>query len=172
MQQTNYIEFSLPLGQKLVYDDGEIEVYETDMEQAKKQYESLYSRVCNGNQQPRIVRQFEKDDVIYTFTPPGGDITVYSLTPLYRDDNSKLQVTAYEKKKLSIINMQCTTDYDDVSIVSRTTMRISNRVFINFEVKNDTNHRVYINYNHDQKVDWTVIQKDLARAFRLVGTTY
>jgi hypothetical protein len=158
------------------YEDDEVEIYKADPDRSREFYYATFNKalsLISPKPTTKTFRQFTKDEVVYTSSSQSGEILVYSLTPLYKV--SDLNAIAYEKKKLSIINMQSSTDYDDLANVSRTTFRVSNRVYLNCEIYqyNDDatcDHRVYVNYNHDPKVDWAVIEKDLNRALAVLST--
>jgi hypothetical protein len=62
------------------------------------------------------------------------------------------------RNKLSMINLNSTRNVHSTNYVKKLIFRITNRIYINFEIKknvetNTTSRYIYINYNHDQGVD-------------------
>jgi hypothetical protein len=95
-----------------------------------------------------------------------NDLRSYSknVVDCFVKDNI-LQVS-YEKLKKPIHTFSSSCDMQDVVYTQRLTYRISNRVFINFEVsksisKNNTFRKVFINANTDTNVDMDYIMSEV-----------
>jgi hypothetical protein len=86
--------------------------------------------------------------------------------------DSKYAVLGFNKVKMSLLNIPSTTDILSYSQISRLTLRISNRVYINFEVRKRHDgeyYKIYINYNHDKNVDPITIQKQINQAMMMLN---
>lgn len=84
---------------------------------------------------------------------------------------NKFLAQGFNRSKMSLLNIPSTSDIYTTTDVSRLTFRISNRVYINFEVHviEDTEYyKVYINYNHDKNVDPISVRKQLQQAISLL----
>jgi hypothetical protein len=93
---------------------------------------------------------------------------VFRKTPLaVTCDENKPRVVkiAFQRQKLSIINVPSNTCVKDICIVNHLVFRITNRIFLNMLVKNDmhgkTSHIVYLNYNNDDGVDHEVAEQNI-----------
>jgi hypothetical protein len=126
----------------------------------------------------KTFKQFVFNNITYNITPKNGEVQVYSLNPISvmkKVDNCV--AIGYHKKKLSILNFPSTTNYDDIRYITRTTFRISNRIFINFdeltsssvECQEKTYH-MYANYNHDTNVDWDTISTEISRVWSTIAS--
>lgn len=80
-------------------------------------------------------------------------------------NNLNILTVGYNKSKLSLLNIPSSLDFYSSYFVNRLTFRVSNRIYVNFEIKtrdNDKNFiKIYVNYNHDSNVDITQIKKQL-----------
>lgn len=84
---------------------------------------------------------------------------------------NKFLAMGFSKTKMSLLNIPSTSDIYSTSEVSRLTFRISNRVYVNFEVQNIEDidyYKIYINYNHDKNVDPISVRKQLQQAISLL----
>lgn len=85
--------------------------------------------------------------------------------------DTQFVVIGFNKVKMSLLNMPSTTDIFSFNITTRLTLRLSNRVYINFETKriDDQDYfKVYINYNHDKNVDTVTTHKQIQQAISLL----
>ena len=71
----------------------------------------------------------------------------------------------YNRHKLSLLNFPSTKNVQQKRYVKRLIFRVSNRLYINFEVSldssvsNEKQYSVFINYNHDPNVDISIVTK-------------
>lgn len=73
---------------------------------------------------------------------------------------------AYQKTKQSMLNVSSTKNIYDIKYIKKLTFRVNNWIYINFEISfshdmETLDHTVYINYNHDDKVDMELINTTL-----------
>ena len=85
-------------------------------------------------------------------------IMVYSsnLIDCLHDKDSSVIYHGIIKNNIPIYLFPSTKNIHDKSTVTRISFKINNRIYINFEIqrKNElTYYKVYINYNHNSKVD-------------------
>ena len=172
---SNYVEI---IRCATVYDDEEGIVANCP---SKSEYDRLMVRCINYFKNvkhfERQYKQFVHNDVYYNIVKATGEVSVYSLHPVCRFggeifNTSNLLTMSYEKKKLSILNFTSSMSYDNIVDVSKTTFRITNRIYINFEEHTypdtqEVTYHAYINYNHDKNVDWDTIKLDLQRVIKI-----
>ena len=90
---------------------------------------------------------------------------ILRLTPKDIIDRITYRIIGYQKSKLTALNHPSTTYIYNTLYIKKLTFRISNRIYINFEIALDKDeektYKVYINYNHDTNVDMSVITEQL-----------
>ena len=94
---------------------------------------------------------------------------VFKLVPISTRFENKRLVVEYQKQKLSLVNVPSTANVDNVSYVRQLIFRVSNRLFLNCQVKKEpshTSHTIFVNYNHDHNMDMNIIEKQLASLFK------
>jgi len=112
------------------------------------------------------------------------ELRVYTKNPLdYKIISRSTIMLKYDKAKLPIHAFPSSFNINDVYLSETLTIRLHNRVFLNFEVqfrearsfkekeKEDTNYvrRIYINYNCEDNVDNKYIFEKICYAFSLLG---
>lgn len=94
------------------------------------------------------------------------------VVSIENDMKKHMIVVGYNKSKLSLLNIPSSLDFYASYHVSRLTFRVSNRIYVNIEVKNSANKKqsvkIYVNYNHDTNVDTTLIEKQLNEVINLL----
>lgn len=142
---------------------------------AKTPNEQEYTQLLNNIKANQKLRPFTKsykqfiyNDMYYCVAKSDNDVTVYSIRPIEtkRLSDNSLAIFA-QKKKMSILNFPSTTNYNYISTIEKTTFRLSNRVYLNFELhidnEDDKSYHVYMNYNHDANVDWESAEQDVQK---------
>lgn len=93
------------------------------------------------------------------------EVIVYekNAVKVNREDPKWLEIH-YSRNKLSMINLNSTRNVSSTNYVKKLIFRITNRIYINFEIKKNvetstTSRYIYINYNHDQGVDMNATAK-------------
>ena len=169
----NYLEFVKIYKRVDVAEDNVIvieTVRETEFETLLEKCQKLF-----GKGGERLFKEFVVGDLHYQIIPETGETTVFSLKPLGSHElGGNMLEIQYEKKKLSIINFPSTRNHHDVSNVRKLTFRLSNRVFLNFEMRSSElgsakTYNAYVNYNHDTNVDIDTMVKDIQRGVSALG---
>lgn len=164
----NYIEYNLfaskhPMGSSL---------WRTDLGQ--EHFSAVLKRF--SSQSGRPMQRDYKETVygdIFLQNLQNEELKVFRLTPVTSSIEGKRLRVAFQKQKLSLVNVPSTADFDNINYVRQLVFRISNRIFINFQVKKDastghTSYSVYVNYNHDAQVDTAVVDRQLERLFKQI----
>lgn len=150
MSVANYFEYVLFMGKQ---DDG----WKTNI--TEDTFKDLLCRMSKHEYKyfQRDYKEIWYGDVVYQ-NYHNDELRVFKLTPLKNEEkrNNVLQI-AFQKQKLSLVNVPSTKNFDDMLSVKQLIFRITNRIYVNFVVKKDaqqyTTYNVYINYNHDANVD-------------------
>lgn len=106
------------------------------------------------------------DDNIFCHNYENEELKIFKNTPVLVEEGDGFKTYGYSKTKLTVLNYPSTTHIFDISYVKRLTFRVSNRVYINFEISfspddEKKTYRVYVNYNHDNNVDMKIVNKSL-----------
>ena len=139
----------------------------------KDKFMSVFSRYIEKNNKysEKLYKEYVYGDVYYQ-NYNNDEIKVFRLTPITSSFSNNRLVINYSKQKLSLVNVPSSADYDNISYKRHVVFRISNRIFLNFLITKDssqkTTYRIYVNYNHDQNVDMTIVEKQLERIFKQV----
>lgn len=81
-------------------------------------------------------------------------------------------ISFYNKSKLSVLNFESSTNINDINYIRKLIFRVSNRIYINFEIKKKNNnlvYNIYINYNHDDTVDLSLINDSLENIVKTIN---
>ena len=92
------------------------------------------------------------------------DVKVYKTEIKNIKINSEYIISFYNKSKLTVLNFESSKNINDINYIRKLIFRVSNRVYINFEIKKKNNnlvYNIYINYNHDDTVDLSLINDSL-----------
>jgi hypothetical protein len=108
------------------------------------------------------------DKVIHNFN--NEETKVSQIIPIDFFDKKTYRIIGYQKTKLTPLNYPSTTYIYNTSYIKKLIFRISNRIYINFEIalSDSKTYKIYINYNHDHNVDNTVITKSLTDILTLL----
>jgi len=95
------------------------------------------------------------------------EVKVEKKTLLDNCVQDNLLVMAFQKTKLSVLNISSTRNIMDIKYIKKLTFRINNWLYLNFELAYDKENdmldqSVYLNYNHDDKVDVDLINKSIS----------
>lgn len=104
----------------------------------------------------RQYKEYTYGNVIYQ-NNDNQDIKVVKLIgESFEEIHPHIMKIGYIKTKMNIVNISSTTDIDRIAYVKRLIMRINNRIYVNFEVSDDSvkkTYKVYINFNYDNQID-------------------
>jgi hypothetical protein len=112
-----------------------------------------------------------KDLTCQSYT--NDEVKVYRKTPVNVETiDHKIFVTSM-RQKLTLLNFPSTTDLQQVTYVKKLIFRVSNRIYVNFEItmNNVTKQKVYtvyINYNHEENVDAMLINQTLYKVLQIL----
>lgn len=144
-----------------------------DVDCGKEKFMSVFSKYIENNNKysEKLYKEYVYGDVYYQ-NYNNDEIKVFRLTPMKSLFSNKRLVIHYIKQKLSLVNVPSSANYDNISYKRHVVFRISNRIFLNFLITDDASqkvtYRIYVNYNHDQNVDMTIVEKQLERIFKQV----
>jgi hypothetical protein len=162
--ESNYFEFHFTQGKNIKLDNDITQIstsfskqsfYDLLQKTSTSDYkfsQKQYKEAIVGN----IVYQNNKNEDITIFNIDTKDVCIL-------DDNNVV-CFAHNKNKLTILSLPSTNSIHYEHYVKRLTLRLSNRIFINFEHSLDSNdkvYRVYLNYNHDNNVDIPSVAKSI-----------
>lgn len=115
---------------------------------------------------------FHKDLICQCFI--NDDVKVQRKTPINIDENiDKNIIIAYNKNKLTLVNFPSTKNLHKISYVKKLIFRVSNRIYINFKISVDAqtknkNYIIYINYNHDDNVDFNITSTNIKEILEML----
>lgn len=168
MAAANYIEYYV------VQEEHGMDVYKVDL--GLERFTSIL-KVMSARED---LKYFQKSYKEYNY----GEITYQNYdnteTRVFRKvpvssayDNHVLKV-AFQRQKLSIINVPSNTSHKEIYTINHLIFRITNRIFLNMLVKrssgaaNHTTYSVYVNYNHDDGVDCSQTEGKITEILDLI----
>lgn len=142
---------------------------------SKNQFMDLMGRMTNAGGGLKYFQKNYKEQVwtnIHYQNADNADLKIIKKECMSSNVyKNRFLVMGYVKSKMSLLNIPSSSDIYSTTNVSRLTFRVSNRVYINFEVNiiDDIEYyKVYINYNHDKNVDPISVRKQLQQAIGLL----
>jgi len=99
---------------------------------------------------------------------------VYDKKNINIIEKEKFITIASNLNKLTLLNFSSTKNHNKISFVKKLIFRITNRIYLNFEISINTLYpknkiyTIYINYNHDDTVDINIINKNINDIVRLI----
>lgn len=153
MTTANYVEYYV------IQEDLGMNVYKVDL--GLERFTSIL-KVMSTREDLKYFQKSYKEynygDIIYQ-NYDNTETRVFRKVPMSSVYDNHVLKVAYQRQKLSIINVPSNTAYKEIYNVNHLIFRITNRIFLNMLVKRSTgaaNHvsySVYVNYNHDDAVD-------------------
>jgi hypothetical protein len=104
----------------------------------------------------RQYKEYTYGDMIYQNNDNQEIKVVKLIGKTFEEINPHIMKAGYIKTKMNIVNVSSTSDIDRIAYVKRLIMRITNRIYVNFEVADDSikkTYKVYINFNYDHQID-------------------
>lgn len=149
----NYYEIILMDGDK--YDLGKPK-FEKIMQHMKKTNFKFFEKQY---------KEYIIDDIIvHNYDNKETNVMRHTAKDIKIYDNYR--IIGFHKTKLTTLNYPSTTYIYNILYVKKLIFRISNRIYINYEIgmneKNEKTYKVYLNYNHDSNVDMTSIHNTLS----------
>lgn len=140
----------------------------------KDVFVELLAKVKRGKSYKFSQREYKEytiGELVCQISPSNHETRVFNNHPLYTKMTNHGVIMGYQKTKMSLINFPSTLNNHQIRYVKKMAFRITNRVFLNFEIAKeqdnikDTNYYVYINYNHEENVDIDGVYNELASLF-------
>ncbi len=104
-----------------------------------------------------LQKTIDKNQVIET--------KVYQYNTLYSNDTDKTRTIFYEKKKLSPVGFPSTSNLNEIILTRRLTIRINNKIYINFDIDKTTDnilyYKIFINININKNTDYQDIDNKI-----------
>lgn len=168
---TNYVEIYITSNTNCLL-DGRLVVHDVNLDK-----ENFYQVLTNMKMYKNDVKVFQKEykeyvisDVVSQVYPQNDEVKVYkkkcfSIETINKYPNTRMVCS--NRNKLTLLNFPSTKNIQDSTYVKTLIFRISNRIFVNFCVTTKESaqekftYTVYINYNHEDSVDTTLVNTTL-----------
>lgn len=99
---------------------------------------------------------------------------VFRSTPINISEQKNFIIIASNRTKLTLINFPSTKNLQKITYIKKLIFRITNRIYLNFEISVETTdpkekiYTIYINYNHEDNVDFNMISKTINEIILLI----
>lgn len=167
-QNGNYIEFVMMKNSSDdCYDVSDNKFFEL-LHETKRKHNNAFQRHYKEYIFRNMVYENNKENQLQVYKKTlNSHAMLNSSQPTFK-------VLTYHKEKLPYHVFPSTHLLHSISYVSKATFKLNNRVFLNFERKHYENsdtfyNKIYINYNHDNNVDLSTIEKAINEAIGLIG---
>lgn len=170
----NYIEIDILTKNILTknIDDKNI----IDVNWSKTDFVSLLNKIIESR---KIKRPFEKqyrimkcNNLIYSNNISDNKYNLFSTTYIDRNILDNKLLILYKKDNLPVFQFPSTNNYDDDYYINKITFKITNLIYLNFEIKkkgSELYYRVYINQNNDKvNIDHTLIIKNIRETIQII----
>lgn len=170
----NYIEIDILTKNILTknIDDKNI----IDVNWSKTDFVSLLNKIIESR---KIKRPFEKqyrimkcNNLIYSNNISDNKYNLFSTTYIDRNILDNKLLILYKKDNLPVFQFPSTNNYDDDYYTNNITFKITNLIYLNFEIKkkgSELYYRVYINQNNDKvNIDHTLIIKNIRETIQII----
>ena len=148
-----------------------------DINWDEKSFNSILMKLINGyglksfEKKFRILKHNDKN-LIYSINDNKYNVNKQSLLSYNKNDNYIL--IKYQKENIPPVNFPSTNIIHDMYYINKIIFKVSNRIYINFEVKKkfkegntEIFRRIYINLNNDKKnLDNSSINEKLEEAIK------
>ena len=114
------------------------------------------------------IKVYTKDNLVMESEPDCETRVFIKDTVNYKIIVNNLIQLTYKKSKVPVHTFPSTLNLHNISQVQTLTIRLHNRVFLNFEIADNKYRRVYINYNHEEAVNQSYVFDKIAHAFKLL----
>lgn len=152
----NYYEIFITTNSKQLLDDH---VYDIGID--KERFYKILSSIKDHKYFQKEYKEYIYSDIVYRILNKNSSnknnndlMKVFKQTPLKITNYDKFIVIGYNKNKLSILNFPSTTNIDQINYVKTLVFRITNRIYVNFNITIDSKtknkiYSIFLNYNHD-----------------------
>ena len=147
-----------------------------DVNWSKTDFVSLLNKIIESR---KIKRPFEKqyrimkcNNLIYSNNISDNKYNLFSTTYIDRNILDNKLLILYKKDNLPVFQFPSTNNYDDDYYTNKITFKITNLIYLNFEIKkkgSELYYRVYINQNNDKvNIDHTLIIKNIRETIQII----
>lgn len=159
-QGENYYEIFITMNNNKILND---QVYDINID--KDQFYKILASVTDYKYFQKEYKEYVYTNIVYRILNKNTSNTntknnnndlmkVFKQKPLKITNYDKFIVISYNKNKLSILNFPSTTNIDQINYVKTLVFRITNRIYINFNITIDNNtknktYSIFMNYNND-----------------------
>lgn len=161
----NYIEIDI-LPNKRNIDNGKKII---DINWDENDFVKLLNKLIESR---KFKRPFEKQhriikykDLIYSNNISDNKFNLFSNSYINKDVVDNKLIILYKKNNIPIFQFPSTNNYDDDYYINKIIFKITNVIYLNFEIKkkgNELYYRVYINQNNDKlNIDHSLIIKNI-----------
>lgn len=119
---------------------------------------------------------YKKNDLILQKTIDNNEVTetkVYQYNTLFFNDTNNTRTIFFEKQKLSPVGFPSTSNLNEIILTRRLTMRVNNKIYINFDIDKDTDnilyYKIYINININKNTDTQDIYNKIKEIINILG---
>lgn len=168
MSAANYIEYHV------VHEELDMNVYKVNLGQER--FTNIL-KVMSAREDLKFFQKSYKEynygEIIYQ-NYDNTETRVFRKVPVSSVYNNHVLKVAFQRQKLSIINVPSNTAYKEIYTVNHLIFRITNRIFLNMLVKRSntaTDHvsyNVYVNYNHDDAVECSQTERKITEILDLI----
>lgn len=146
---------------------------------SKDEFGGLLEKMGKAHDLKHFQKEYKEyvynDVVVHNYM--NTETRVFRNTPVLVKPGKGCVVSAYNRSKLTFLNVPSTKTIHDVQCVKRLIFRVNNRLFVNFQVAAppgtpDTTYTVSVNYNHEQNVDMDSMGEALDRISKLLGVVF
>jgi hypothetical protein len=112
------------------------------------------------------------NNLIYSNNISDNKYNLFSTTYIDRNILDNKLLILYKKDNLPVFQFPSTNNYDDDYYTNNITFKITNLIYLNFEIKkkgSELYYRVYINQNNDKvNIDHTLIIKNIRETIQII----
>lgn len=171
MAQANYYEYYFFTEQESTLETDDA-IFKTNIGEDK--FKTVITNIAKNNNWKYFQKEYKEyhyNDIIYQNPmcneqqdkPP--EVKVHRNIIIDSTFDNNVLTLAFQRQKLSLINVPSNKNYNSIVYVKHLIFRISSRIYLNAIVKrdeaNNVFYEIYMNYNHDANVDKQLIDKQI-----------
>lgn len=158
---------------------GDTTAYEIGL--TRDEFNRLLERIGKAHDLKNFQKEYKEyvynDAIVHNYM--NTETRVFRNTPVQVQEGKSCVVVAYNRSKLTFLNVPSTKTIHDTQCVKKLIFRVNNRIFVNFQaaappggMENDVTYTVYVNYNHEQNVDMDCIKDALDKVCGILGISF
>lgn len=170
----NYYEVYVTSEGSAVERHGDAVAYSIGL--SKDEFTGLLEKMGRATEIKHFQKEYKEyvynDVIVHNYM--NNETRVFRNAPVLVQEGKRCVVSAYNRSKLTFLNVPSTKTIHDIQCVKRLIFRVNNRVFVNFQAaapegSSDVTYTVCLNYNHEQNVDMDSMGESLERVCGLLG---